>query len=222
MGFGSGSLLTERSICAEVGLVSEEELAPSRILQAAEELFSARGYAGVSVRDVAERAGVKKASVFYHFGSKPELFEKVLEGYYQLHANVLDEAVRVAGTPRERMHRLLDAYLDFIEDNQRWVRLVQIEIASDGDALPRIRHGLRALYERVAEIFGQLVPESGPLAARQFFVSFSGIVNTYHLYAPVLGEMWDGDVGSSRARRERREHVHWVADAMFDRLSASS
>lgn len=199
--------------------MNDEELAPSRILQAAEELFSSRGYAGVSVRDVAERAGVKKASVFYHFGSKPELFEKVLEGYYELHAKVLDEAVRSAGSPRDRMHRLLDAYLDFIEDNHRWVRLVQIEIAAGGEALPHIRQGLRALYDRVADIFGGLVPASGPLAARQFFVTFSGIVNTYYLYTPVLGEMWEEDVSSARARRERREHVHWLADAMFDRLA---
>jgi hypothetical protein len=85
--------------------------------------------------------------------------------------------------------------------------------------LPHIRQGLRALYDRVADILGELVPASGPLAARQFFVTFSGMVNTYHLYAPVLGEMWEDDVSSTRARRERREHVHWAADAMFDRLA---
>jgi len=200
--------------------VADEERAPDRILEAAEHLFSTRGYSGVSVRDVAERAEVKKASVFYHFGSKPELFQRVLDRYYTAHARVLESAAS-EGDVRQGMHRLLDAYLDFIEDNHRWVRLVQLEIASDGEALPRIQQGLGELLDKLTSLLGDRLPASGPLAARQFFVTFSGIVNTYYVYAPALSEMWDDDVDSSRSRRERREHVHWVADALLDKLEAA-
>jgi len=211
----------DRSVktCWDAG-VADEERAPDRILEAAEHLFSTRGYAGVSVRDVAERAEVKKASVFYHFGSKPELFQRVLDRYYTAHARVL-EAAASDDDVRLGMHRLLDAYLDFIEDNHRWVRLVQLEIASGGEALPRIQQGLGDLLDKLATLFGDRLPASGPLAARQFFVTFSGIVNTYYVYAPALGTMWDDDVSSARSRRERREHVHWVADALLDKLEAA-
>jgi AcrR family transcriptional regulator len=213
-------LHVDRSVksCWDAG-VAEEERAPDRILEAAEQLFSARGYSGVSVRDVAERAEVKKASVFYHFGSKPELFQRVLDRYYTAHARVLEAAAGDGRDVRDGMHRLLDAYLDFIEDNHRWVRLVQL--ASGGEALPRIQQGLGELLAKLTALLGDRLPASGPLAARQFFVTFSGIVNTYYVYAPVLGEMWDDDVNSARARRERREHVHWVADALLDKLEVA-
>lgn len=49
------------------------------ILQSAEALFAERGYAAVSVRDIAARAGVPVALVGYYFGRKPELFATIFE-----------------------------------------------------------------------------------------------------------------------------------------------
>ena len=43
------------------------------ILLAARRLFAERGFDGVSINDVAAAAGVSKANVFHHFGSKPKL-----------------------------------------------------------------------------------------------------------------------------------------------------
>lgn len=49
------------------------------ILSSAEILFAERGYAGVSIRDIAARAGVPVALVGYYFGRKPELLATVFE-----------------------------------------------------------------------------------------------------------------------------------------------
>jgi AcrR family transcriptional regulator len=49
-----------------------------RILDAAEELFAARGYYGVSLRDITQAAGVELALANYHFGPKEELFRQVV------------------------------------------------------------------------------------------------------------------------------------------------
>ncbi len=193
-------------------------MAAERILDAADALFAERGFAAVSVRDIAERAGVKKASVFYYFGNKADLFERVLGRYYDAHARALAGVGAGDGDVRERMHRLLDAYLDFMGDHERYVRLVQTEIAAGSDYLPQIEKGLRLLYDRVADVLSALVPDAGPLAARQFFVSFAGIVNTYPLYAPAMAGIFAGDPLSTAARRERREHIHWVADALIAQL----
>jgi AcrR family transcriptional regulator len=50
-----------------------------RILDAAEHLFARRGYHGVSLRAITERAGVPLALVGYHFDSKAGLFEALFE-----------------------------------------------------------------------------------------------------------------------------------------------
>jgi TetR/AcrR family transcriptional regulator, cholesterol catabolism regulator len=46
----------------------------NRIVDAALELFSTRGYEGTSIRDIASAVGMTTASLYYHFSSKDELF----------------------------------------------------------------------------------------------------------------------------------------------------
>lgn len=52
-----------------------------RILEAAAELFAARGFEHTSVRDITSRAGVNLAAVNYHFGSRDALIQAVAERY---------------------------------------------------------------------------------------------------------------------------------------------
>ncbi len=208
-------MATDRAVSAEA---EPQGSAEARIAAAADELFSARGFDAVSMRDVAELAQVKKASVFYHFGNKERLFERVLDRYYEAHAQALRNARLGEGSVAERMHALLDAYMDFMEDHDQYVRLVHIEVAAAGPALPLIREGLRKLSQLVEDILGDMVPCDGPLSAKHFFISFSGIVNTYALYAGALGLMWKGDPLGAAARRERRQHVHWLADALLQQI----
>ncbi|MHA7815930.1 MAG: TetR/AcrR family transcriptional regulator [Pseudohaliea sp.] len=52
---------------------------PERILDAAEELFALHGYDGVTLRQIARRAGVDVALANYHFGKKMDLFQAVFE-----------------------------------------------------------------------------------------------------------------------------------------------
>jgi AcrR family transcriptional regulator len=64
-----------------------------RLLDAAERLFAAHGFRGVSLRELTAAAGVNLAAVSYHFGSKKELLRAVLER-------------RVAPVNAERLRRL--------------------------------------------------------------------------------------------------------------------
>ncbi|MDB5985942.1 MAG: transcriptional regulator, TetR family [Nevskia sp.] len=50
----------------------------ARILDAAEQLFALRGYHGVSIREVATRSNTELSLTRYHFGSKDELFRRVV------------------------------------------------------------------------------------------------------------------------------------------------
>ena len=50
-----------------------------RVLDVAARQFRARGYAGVSLRDIADEAGMKAGSLYYHFRSKDEIVASVLD-----------------------------------------------------------------------------------------------------------------------------------------------
>lgn len=54
----------------------------NRILEKAFELYLSRGYAGVSVSVLAEELGMGRATLYYYFADKDELFRAVVQKYY--------------------------------------------------------------------------------------------------------------------------------------------
>ncbi|UQZ90747.1 hypothetical protein C4J81_16650 [Deltaproteobacteria bacterium Smac51] len=66
-------------------------------------LFAQKGYAAVSMRELADVIGIKPASLYNHFGSKEALWEAVVEhakGLYYLYFRKLDETLSQADTFR--------------------------------------------------------------------------------------------------------------------------
>ena len=101
------------------------------ILAAAQPLLAARGLHDVTMAEVAEAAGVARATVFNHFGSKHALVDaitaEVLAGYVML----LDRALadRVAPTP-ELVRALFETMGRGIEENARFYRAIFREITA--------------------------------------------------------------------------------------------
>lgn len=191
-----------------------------QILQAADELLAERGHDAVSMRDVAQRAGVNKALIFYYFGSRAQLFEKVLERYYDNHAVALQAIRDTAGTPRERVHRALDAYLDFIEDNELFSRLVQQELARQDPQLDLIRENLRLLHKTLDDLLAGVLPKQGPMAARQLYMTVGCLMIHHGTFATSPMAESSEALRGGEGRAERRAHVHWLADIVFERMES--
>ncbi len=66
----------------------------ARILDAARELFADRGYAGTSMRDLADELGMTKAALYYHFPGKAQILLALVEP-------LLDELEALGGRGRE-------------------------------------------------------------------------------------------------------------------------
>jgi AcrR family transcriptional regulator len=62
---------------------STRQATQRRILDAAQELFAERGYAGTSIRDIAERLSMTKAALYYHFPGKLDLLAALVEPWLQ-------------------------------------------------------------------------------------------------------------------------------------------
>jgi AcrR family transcriptional regulator len=73
--------------------VKNQESTPERIMDAAEVLFSKRGYFGASLRDIAKEADVQMSMVNYHFGPKEDLFRKVVERRAHEHVSSIEASL---------------------------------------------------------------------------------------------------------------------------------
>lgn len=58
---------------------SGEETTKERILSVAIDLFAQKGFDAISLREIAEAAGIRKATLYYYFTSKDEILEKIFE-----------------------------------------------------------------------------------------------------------------------------------------------
>ncbi|GAA5316244.1 MAG: TetR/AcrR family transcriptional regulator [Candidatus Pelagadaptatus aseana] len=85
------------------------------ILNAAEELFALRGYDGVTLRAVANQAGVDVALINYYFGSKSQLFDTVFERRAQVlnqgRLVALEQARQQAQPEAISVEKIIEAYL---------------------------------------------------------------------------------------------------------------
>jgi AcrR family transcriptional regulator len=70
-----------------------------RIRAAAVELFTERGYEKTSLREIADRVGITKASLYYHYPSKQSLLFAIVEPFLADWTAVVDAAERLAHTP---------------------------------------------------------------------------------------------------------------------------
>lgn len=124
------------------------------IFDAAMALFAARGFAAVSVEEIAAAAGVSRATFFNHFGTK----EGVLRHFGQRLTVRLGEALAKAqpgATPLDRLQAMLTAWAAEMESNREKVRLVYLYSLQDPDYLagltPARQEGLKLFADTMAE-----------------------------------------------------------------------
>ena len=182
------------------------------VLVIAVDVFNRHGYDATSIQTIADQAGVAKGLVLHHFRSKSSLLEAVLEEYFDAHTEVLQYALRAAdGSPRQQVHQLLDHTFDFMVEYHSHARMVCYLAGRRDDKLPMLQRHARPLLALVEAALGGFLPTDGPLSVRQFYITVGTMVAHSFAYAPLL-DLGDG------AEDMRREHVHWVADAMLDKL----
>jgi TetR/AcrR family transcriptional regulator len=120
----------------------------TRILDAAEALFAQRGFAGVSVREIAGQVGLNQASIYNHFPSKQALYEAVLERGFQPIVDLLAEGEHGLHT-RDFQDRLLEQLVDHLWRTPHLPKLIQREVLDGGEYLERLAdRWLKPIYEQ--------------------------------------------------------------------------
>lgn len=89
-----------------------------KLLDAAGDVFAARGYHGASLEEIAQAAGVSKALIYEHFASKRELHGELIEHqageiFRRLQANAERDA-----PAEERLRGGLDGFFSFVEEHR--------------------------------------------------------------------------------------------------------
>jgi TetR/AcrR family transcriptional regulator len=109
--------------------------ARSRILDAATRRLADHGYAGTSLKAVAEDVGIRAPSLLYHFPSKGALRDAVLEGLLSRWKDLVPAVLVAATTGRDRFDGALGLMIGFFAEEPRRARLLVRESLDRPDAV---------------------------------------------------------------------------------------
>jgi AcrR family transcriptional regulator len=110
--------------------VEEKSGVKQTIMTKALELFSAKGYEGVSVNELTEAAGITKPTLYYYFKSKEGLFEDICKIYYEKLNKLITEKAVYNSNPKNynediilTLSKVTNAYFSFAKTNETFFRI---------------------------------------------------------------------------------------------------
>lgn len=133
-----------------------------QILAAAGQLFAKRGYASVSVREIADAAGILGGSLYYHFPSKRELFIEVHRMALTRAVAGIETAIRPYEDPWDRFEAAIVAHTEIYLDP---TTLTQTLMADTSAMMSDMRPDLIKDRDQFELIYRRLVEEL-PLPSR--------------------------------------------------------
>ncbi|NNK38265.1 MAG: TetR/AcrR family transcriptional regulator [Xanthomonadales bacterium] len=125
------------------------------ILDAAIRLFSKEGFDRVSMRLIAEEAGVSKANIYHHFESKEALYIAILHASADRLSGLIENLAEGRGAFDERLRVFARAHLENLFDNATSVRLILRESFSGDEEKSRVmvEQFVGGIIRRLIDIF---------------------------------------------------------------------
>ncbi len=180
-------------------------LSKDRILHAAEEIFARKGYDGARVDEIAQKAGVNKALIYYYFKSKEEILHALI------HHTVNDLLAELGDNPknlfekciesREAMTDLFFRFLKFLDGHKDLFTILMMELIKDSKNKSMI------LEHLIKEITRELDPvrkysiekDEEQLVITEFFTGFMPVF----LFV-LLKKAWKGVSGTDEEQLQKK------------------
>jgi AcrR family transcriptional regulator len=129
-----------------------------QIMEAAEKLFAEQGFAGTSVRDIAEAAHVNLAMISYYFGSKEKLMEAMFHHKGSDFKIQLESILQNKNlSPIQKVERLIDDYIERIFKKQCFHKIMTREQLTNSSSA--IVEQIYQLKQRNYSLIKQLIQE---------------------------------------------------------------
>lgn len=145
-----------------------------QILDASLRLFSKRGFARTTVRDIAHQAGITDAAIYYHFKSKRELLQALVEERGFVHTLQNLAGVSADYPLQQTLLWMSRGAINIMDENRDFLRLIIMEgLGGNPAAVEQCRrlidlweNALSAVFQRYQEK-GDLTKNSTDTLARQ-------------------------------------------------------
>jgi AcrR family transcriptional regulator len=134
----------------------DADLRRQQILARAFQLFADRGYAALSMRDLARSMRVTTGTLYHYFPSKEALFDELVRTRAESDVREATRGLAANATPEERLSAFTLYFLHHLNDLQAMLRLVLDfqQHRSPDDARDFIEEALEAYRAPLRDVFG--------------------------------------------------------------------
>ena len=138
-------------------------------LEVAHDLFAARGFAAVTMDDIAAEVGVTKPLLYNYFGNKERLYVACMERAGDALLATIEENVRPSSNPAELLNDGLRAFFGFLDaDRAAWAVLFDETLPQSGVVANRVADYRGRLLALVADsLLAQLPPRRRDAASTE-------------------------------------------------------
>jgi TetR/AcrR family transcriptional regulator len=197
-------------------MVDEAATTRDRILNVAEALFAARGFAGTPMRDIARAAELTPASLYNHFDGKQELYEAVLERGVRPLIELL-QAMPTRDNTRENLDGLIQEIMAHLATRPHLPGLIQHEALNGGAALTRVSRSyvLPMIEQGVLGLKGE---ERSPWSEDEYpnvMFAWLHLVFGHFAMAPMYREVFGQDALSPEGIERQTRFLRKMADLMM-------
>ena len=98
----------------------------AEILAAAERIFVDHGYEGATIRKIADEVGLSSTALYIHFPDKGAILHDICRTAFETLIAANAESMQAAGSPEDRLRRMLAAYVAFGFANPNAYRLIYL------------------------------------------------------------------------------------------------
>ncbi|PLR81194.1 TetR/AcrR family transcriptional regulator [Bacillus canaveralius] len=156
----------------------QQELTREMIMDAARDLFTAKGYQHVSMRQIATELKYSHGALYYHFKNKAELFYALVEKHFLMLDEKLDEVMNQQLEPKEKLKQIFLGYIEFGLTYQSHYEIMFL--IKDDEVRNFINNGPNHSYEKFAQSVHLL--SGGEFSLQEIFsifLSLHGFVTHY-------------------------------------------
>ncbi|HEX6076776.1 MAG TPA: TetR/AcrR family transcriptional regulator [Micromonosporaceae bacterium] len=122
-----------------------------RLVLAATEAFSERGYHATTTRDIAAAAGMSPAALYVHFPSKVALLFAIARSGHEEALDLVRRAVDSSTDPELRVRRIVEDFVAWHAHQHRIARVVQYELHALPEQEFRVVRDLRRRTEQLVQ-----------------------------------------------------------------------
>ena len=123
-----------------------EQNTEQKIVEAAQEEFMLKGFAGARTTAIAEKAGVTHAMFHYYFRTKEKIFEKIISQKLELLASLIKDSITSDNYLLEdKLRHIIDRHIDFIAENPELPGFLVREIFSNRERLDLVRTKIESI-----------------------------------------------------------------------------